>query len=225
GDAVGDLAHARHVVGDGKGARAETAHAFDDEAVDDVRHNRVEAGRRLVEKDDLRLGGDRAGEGDPLLHAAGQLRRPELSYIRAEADARQLLERDDLRLRSRHALTLDQAEGDVLPDRQAVEQRAALEEHPELGVHALALARREMHDVLSVDLDRAAIGVNDAEDRLEEHRLAGAGAADDDERLAAPDIEIHPLQHLLAAEALVQIANFDFGRFGAHRAKNSSVMT
>ena len=36
---------------------------------------------------------------------------------------------------------LDQAEGDILPDRQAVEQRAALKQHAEARQISVALAR------------------------------------------------------------------------------------
>src|SRR3546814_8888622 len=53
-DPVGDLARARHVVGDRQRRRAQAAHAFEDQLVDHVGHDRVEARRRLVEEDDLR---------------------------------------------------------------------------------------------------------------------------------------------------------------------------
>jgi hypothetical protein len=57
----------------------------------------------------------------------------QVADVGAEADLGQLVDRDVLGLGARHAAALDQAEGDVLPDRQAVEQRRALEQHAELA--------------------------------------------------------------------------------------------
>jgi hypothetical protein len=118
GDVVGDLAGRRHVVGDRDGGGAEALDAVDDEIVDDVGHDRVEAGRRLVEEDDLGVRGDGAGEADALLHAARQLGREQLGDVGAEAHLLELVERDVLGLVARHLAALDQAEGDVLPDRK-----------------------------------------------------------------------------------------------------------
>src|SRR5262245_39493307 len=53
GDAVGDLACRRHVVGDGDGRCAQALHTVNDEVVDDVGHDRVETSGRLVEEDNL----------------------------------------------------------------------------------------------------------------------------------------------------------------------------
>ena len=121
--------------------------AVDDQIVDDVGHDRVEAGRRLVEEDDLGLGGDGAGEADALLHAAGQLGRHRARRPRAPSPTwPSFAIAPCLRLaRGRPAGGLDEPEGDVLPDRQAVEQRAALEQHAELArssSHACRARRR-----------------------------------------------------------------------------------
>ena len=69
-DVVGDLAGAGHVMRDRQRSRAEALDRLDDQFVDDVGHDRVEAGRRLVEEDDFRVGGDGAGKAHPLLHPA-----------------------------------------------------------------------------------------------------------------------------------------------------------
>ncbi len=76
----------------------------------------------------------------------------QLGDLGAEADLRQLLDRDLARLLARRpACALEQAEGDVLPDRQAVEQRAALEQHAELAHDRLAVASPRLDDLLAVD--------------------------------------------------------------------------
>jgi hypothetical protein len=104
-------------VGDRHGGGAEVAHAVDDQIVDHVGHDRVEAGRRLVEEDDLGFGGDGAGEArrasacrptarpgksSPTLGPEPDLRRASRARCRAPWRA--------------PCRALDQAEGDVLPD-------------------------------------------------------------------------------------------------------------
>ena len=84
------LRAAGHVVGDRERGGAEALDAVDDQIVDDVGHDRVEAGGRLVEEDDLGIGGDGAGEAHPLLHAARQLGRIELADLGAEPDLAEL---------------------------------------------------------------------------------------------------------------------------------------
>src|SRR5260370_1103539 len=129
GDPVGDLARRDHVVGDRYSRGAELLDAFHDELVDDVGHDRVEPARRLVEEDDLRLGGDGARQCDPLLHAARQFGRHELGDVGAEPDRGKLLQRDILGLGTAHSVTHDQAERYVLPHRLRVVRRASLEQH------------------------------------------------------------------------------------------------
>ena len=145
-----------HVMGDRERGGAHILHRGDDQIVDDVGHDGIEARGRLVEEDDLRIGGDGARQAHALLHAAGQFRRA--------TDRRHRWPRPTLAsfsmamsraLRARHAAALDQAEGDILPDRQAVEQRRALKQHAEFLQHRVARARRaDAGHVLAIDQDR-----------------------------------------------------------------------
>src|SRR5690348_2244131 len=121
GDTVGDLARARHVMGDGDGGGAKVAHALHDQLVDDVGHDRVEPGGGLVEDDDLGLRRDGARQADALLHAARQLRWPELADFRSQSDIGELGNGDLLGLIALHAAPLDEREGDVLPHRNRIE--------------------------------------------------------------------------------------------------------
>ena len=185
---VGDGAHGGHVVGDGDGGGAHLGDQLADQVVDDAGHDRVEAGGGLVEEDDGGVGGDGAGEADALLHAARELGRVEVGGLGPEADAARACRwRARGRPRGEQRLAgVAQAEGDVLPDRQAVEERAALEQHAEVAQEGAAVDRGEGH---AVDQDLAAVGREDAEDAFQRHRLAGARAADDDEALAGHDLE------------------------------------
>ncbi len=62
---------------------------LDDQVVDHIGHDRVEPGRRLVEKQDFRLGRDRPRQRHALLHAARQLGRPQRRRHRGRARPRQ----------------------------------------------------------------------------------------------------------------------------------------
>ena len=62
----------------------------------------------------------------------------------------------------------------------------------------------EPRDVLPEDLDPAALGPHQPQDATQQHRLARAGAADDREHLAGPDLEVDPVVHHLCAEAGAQ---------------------
>jgi hypothetical protein len=119
-----------------------------------------------------------------------------------------------------------QAEGDVFPDRETVEQRAVLEQHADFRADRLTRAAALGEDVDAVDLDGAGVWLDQAEDAFDQHRFAGAGTADHHHRGAFGDIEIDAVQHYFIAERLAQAAQADFrAEGGAHRAKNSSVST
>ena len=71
-DLVGHLAREAHLMG-----HAQHGHAFMGKFDHDIEHLidhfRIERGGRLVEQHDLRLHGERSGDGHALLLAAGQL--------------------------------------------------------------------------------------------------------------------------------------------------------
>ena len=72
---IADSFRARHVVRDRDRGRAKPLHAIDDQPVDDRAHDRIEPGRRLVKKQDIRLRRDRASQGYAFLHPARKFRR------------------------------------------------------------------------------------------------------------------------------------------------------
>ena len=53
-----------------------------------------------------------------------------------------------------------------------------------------------------VHLDRAGVGAEQADDVLEQHALPRARAADDDQRLAGGDVQVHAVEDHLGAEDL-----------------------
>ena len=73
---------------------AEAVAQLEDQVVEELRADRVEPGRRLVEEQDLRIERHGAGQAGALLHAAADLGRVEVLEAR-EPDQRQL-QRGDL---------------------------------------------------------------------------------------------------------------------------------
>src|SRR5207244_2830644 len=139
-------------------------------------------------------------------------------------DRREFLQRDLARLGTRHAAPLDQAEGDVFPDPQRIEQRAALEQHAEFAHQRLARLAPQPDRLLAIDANRAAIGPHQPEDSLDQHRFADPRAADHDEALARRNGEVDAVEHALAAERFLEALDGDlWSRRVAHRAKNASV--
>src|SRR3546814_20751774 len=106
------------------------------------------------------------------------------------------------RLVAFHPAALDQAEGDIFPDLQAVEEGGTLEQHAEFAQHLLALVGAEFHRVFAVDQDLALFGAQQAEHAFQHHRLAGARAADHHQTLAARYLEVAPVQHDFFSEAI-----------------------
>ncbi len=102
-----------------------------------------------------------------------------------------------------------QGEGDVLPDRHRVEERALLEGHAELAPELGERAVVEPGDRHAVDLDRAGVGLQQPDDVLQEHALARPRGADDDHRLALGDVEVDAVQHHLGAERLLETPDGD----------------
>ena len=135
GDVVGDLARAGHVVGDRERGGAQLRDAA---TISSLMTSAMIGSRPVVGSSKNMISGSCAmARARPTRFcmppdSSAGIR---LGDLGRQADLRQLL-RSALRLRlarGRCRLAGEQAEGDVLPDRQAVEQRAALEQHAELA--------------------------------------------------------------------------------------------
>ncbi len=184
GDAVGDLARADHVVGDGKRRGADILHRRDDQIVDHVGHDGIEAGGRLVEEDDLRIGGDGARQADALLHAAGQFGRA----------------RDRPRPAPRPTLASFSMAMSLAPWRAPCRgPGSGRTRHSPRPAGCRTAPRPGTACRICASSDRAraprswvtsspstkivpSSGVQDAQHAFDRHRLAGARAADDDQR-------------------------------------------
>ncbi len=142
----------------------------------------VECRKRLVEKQDARLGDEGAGERHALLLAAGKFRTLAVLEMQKLHQRQHLLDsRVDFRFRP--ALRF-QREGHVLADRHVREERIALEH----GVHR-PLVWRHRGNVLAIEHQRAAARAGKARNQPEQRGLATAGRAEKGEELALGDRE------------------------------------
>ena len=171
-----------------------------------VARQRVERRERLVHQQHRRIVGQRAGDGDPLLHAAGQMVRERAGEL-LQLDQAQLFARDFLAFLLGNALHF-QPERDVAERGAPRKQLGEILEH-HAAVHAVAGHR------LAADADLARGRRQESGDHVEQRGFAAAGRADDAEKLGSVDIEADVLdpRHFAAGRVVDQrhVANFDRG--------------
>jgi len=202
-----------HVVLDQQNGDPEFVADVEDETGDVLRLFLVHPGDDLVEQNDLRIGGERAGEFDPLLLAVGQ--RPDDLV----ADVLDLQELDDFlrALAGEHLLAARAAEvkhrfqdtglqtpvlahQNVVHDRSVLEQCEVLEGASDAEAHIIV--RGDARHVAPVDEYPSGTGRQHPRDQVEERRLAGAVRADDRNDLAVVHRERDIVDRLDAAKGL-----------------------
>jgi hypothetical protein len=182
----------------------------DDQMVDGVDEDGVEAGGRLVEEDDLRLGDERPRDGDALAHAAGDLGGVFVPHLR-EADLSQGLLRPRQELGRRKPAALPDGEQDVVQHAERVEERPALEHDAEALADPVEGPPAEGSHVLAVDHHAPGVGPDQPEEVPEQHGLAASRASDDDHQLGLRDLEVDPAEDLLGPKALAEALDADQG--------------
>jgi hypothetical protein len=164
----------------------------------------VESAERLVHQEYIRVAGERAGEPDTLLHAAGELPgharpvAPEPHHLEHFLGFRVPFFRRD-------ALDLE-AESDVVENRSMGEESETLEDHPEFaspGRPEFFMAHAD--DVLAADQYFALGGVDDSVDAAQERRFPAPGQPHQDERLARHDVERDVIEGQRRAGLLVDL--------------------
>src|SRR5271165_24029 len=223
-DAVGDLEHMRHVVGDEDDRQAALLHV-ENELEHPARLLDPERRRRLVH-DDQPLGeGRRPRHGNALALAA----RKRLDRLVDILDRHQSEFVELLAGELRHPgavgrpepLTHDtgharlSAEEHVVGDRQRRRQRQRLVDG--LDARLARGDRRGEMDDLAAEADLAGVRDHRPADRLDERRLAGAVVADHGDDLAGIEIEVGMVERGDAPVALDELAAGEDG-FDAHLA-------
>ena len=162
-------------------------------------HDRVDGAEGLVHEQDVRVGGEAAGDADSLLLAAGELGGIAGGELRVEAHGVHELAGPLARLALRGAA--QHGDGGDVVQHGAVGQQAR-------GLHDVAdgAAQRDgIHprDVLAVDGDASGGGVDHPVDHAHEGGLAGAGGAHERDRLVGGDLEGEVLDRERAARILL----------------------
>src|SRR5690606_9215124 len=212
GDAVADPADHVHLVGDQHHGQAQLTVDARQQVEDLAGGLRVESTGRLVAEQDLRLGGQRPGDADALLLAAGQLRRVALRLI-AEADPVEQFGDPCLDLRAAQLAGQLQRHGDVAGHGARAEQVEVLEDHPDLTADAAKAAVVQCGDIDPANRQAAAAGLLEAVDQAQQGAIAGSGVADQPEDFTGFDAQVGGLQrrdHAAGAlVALVDALEFD----------------
>src|SRR5438445_2872761 len=217
-DPIGGLPGEGHLVGHDDHRRAlvgQLLHHLQDLA--DQR--RVESRRRLVEEEDPRLHRERPGDRDPLLLAARQAPWVLVALLR-QADFREVLLRRRDRIGPGDALDPDRRLDQVVDHVEMRKQVELLEDHlgtepdlPDLlAVTGVARVERVGLDGQAVDLDRPDGRLLEKVDTAEQRALAGAGPADQADRLAGVDLERDTAEDVIRAVELLQVDGPDHRR-------------
>ncbi|ESS36533.1 hypothetical protein P355_2306 [Burkholderia cenocepacia KC-01] len=210
-DAIGVDDGRQPVRDDEARAMLRDAHQF---LLDRALRARVERRRRLVEHDDRRRLQQRARDRDPLPLAARQPYAA-LADARVVCIGQPLDERVELRAARRRdhlaAGRVALAVRDVVRER-VVEQDGVLRDDAERVAQA---ALGDEPQVLTVDPDRARIGLVQPEQQPRERRLARPAAADHRDRLPGLDAERHVEQDL-PARLVAEVDVLELDRAAAH---------
>ena len=99
---------------------------------------------------------------------------------------------------------------DVLLDGEAAEDRGFLRQIAD--AEPRALIHRQLGDVVAVELDRAAIGLDQPGDHVEHRGLAGAVRAEQPDRFAAAHIDADAAHDLAGAKALFHAMHSQIAR-------------
>jgi hypothetical protein len=180
-----------HVLFDQQQGHAVAANAVDD-AEDIENHLRGERRTRLVEQDHLGFRHQAAADAEHLQLPAGERRR--------ELSAAFLQVRE---------VVVDPLEGaaylGAVPAHVGAEPQVLLHRHAGIGFLALGhldqpaaddQVRAQAVDGIAVEGNRAAPGLDEPGDRLEQRRLARSVAAQERHHPAAPDLQRHAVQDL-----------------------------
>ena len=194
-DAVADLLRHGERMGDDDHRHAEAGVDLLEELEDRDRRARVERARGLVAQHDLGVVGQRAGDGDALLLAAGELAGIAVGLV-GELDHLEQLAGALLALALGRAAQL-QRERDVAQHGALLEQAEVLEDHADGGAQLEQLLAGEVGDIAPVDEDLARRGALEQVDAAHERGLARARGTDDAEDVAVVDGQVDVVERMV----------------------------
>ena len=185
-----------------------------DQLVDHVAHDRIEACGGLVVENQQGVECQGPREPGAFAHAAGDLHRFLVQHGSRQSDLVEERDHDGAGLRRRQPRVFTDWKGDVVGDRHAVEQRRPLKNESvasaEVGQFPLAHAGQRPPFKPYFPLR----GPYQADHGLEKHCLAATALAEHGERLAGRNVERDISQHFLRAESHAEPLDLEQRRFG-----------
>ena len=182
GDTVGDGKRLFLIVSDVYGGDAEAALKLFDDGAHLHAQLCVKVTQRLVHQQDARLDHERAGDGDALLLAAGQLVRLAVGEVRYLHQLQSLVHAG-LYLLGRNLARLETV-GDIIAHTQVREDGVVLEHHADV-----ALVSGHVVDALVAEIEVAALDGVKARYHAQKRGLAAAGRAEQREEFALADVQ------------------------------------
>ena len=195
---VADVAHDREVVRDEKERQLElllqVLHQVDDLRLD----GDVERGHRFVGHDEGGVQHQRASDADALPLSSGELVRVAVDEVRVQANDPHDLLHLLLRLAPTRDSKVAQRLGDDVAHRHArVQGRVGvLEDHLDLLAHPAQLLATQLGHVHVPEEHAARRGGLEPNDDPAQRRLSAAGLADEAQRLALPDHQVHAVHRM-----------------------------
>src|SRR6266571_4283293 len=208
--AVGDAERAAYVVRHDDAGHAQLLLQPLDQPVDHVGVHGIQARRRLVVQQIGRLARDGARDADALPHPARQLRRILVPHLGAQVHEPQALFHPvGAVVVVAVASLVGNAQPDILVHGVGVEQRAVLEDVADLAAQLGELPALEVRDRQPVHDHVAGVGLDEADDVLQEHALPHPGGPEQRHRLALAHDEVHVVQDHVVEEALGDLLELD----------------
>ena len=166
-----------------------------------ARQFRVQGRGGLIKVDDLRVGGKGAGDGHPLLLAAGKLAGIGVCPV-GQTDLCQHLPADGVRFCLGHFTGHDQPFGDILQGGLVPEQVVVLEDEGRLFAQAGDVGAGDPAEVegLAVKGQAAAVGGLQKVQAAQKGGLAGTAGAEDGDDVAFFHGQVHAPEHVQCAD-------------------------
>ena len=225
GHGAADFCHHAEIVGDEQNRRAVALSEPLDQLQHLALHGDVKRGGRLVRDHKTGIAGERHRDQHALPHPAGDFVRIKLQHpLRfADRDLGEQLGCALPRVTPRKCEVMPQQGRDLradAPDRIERGHRILRDQRDAAAEQAASLRLRHREQIASLEPNGASgddgVGRQQAEHGAPEHRLAGAGFADQSPHLAGPDFQAGAAQHIgrmaAAADRDMQVVDGEHGR-------------
>src|SRR4029077_4415343 len=177
---------------------------FLDQVAQELRHQRIDHGCRLVIQGARRWGGKRAGNRNAALHSGGEIRGQKVTHGFYAHHVQQPID-DLINLLFIQIMAFAQREGHVLAHAERVKERAVLEHHGHFFANMLELQLGVVRDVLKGNNHTPRVRLEEAHDVMERNRFTYTAAAQNTKSLAGIDLKAYVFQDFMIAEGFIDV--------------------